>query len=418
MTAYTDDTKPAITMSSSASTSVTLNCGSGVQLNESAATEFIISLPPVLFSKGFTVTATDAEGQTYTVGTDKPNVVQRSSILSMPMFRLGEDPDSSQPDNSVGLIVFDIAKLTVVPGATYAPTVGFDPSNAPDKTLAWNSSNASVASVDASGVITALSDGTATITAVAVGGATASCTVTVKSCAVPSANYEVDGVNYGKGIAVGDVVWAPVNCGYEAPTDDYKGYPYGKLYQWGRKYGQGYGSADASYPSGSNVVKGPVMVTEGQAEENKDKFFSNSESPRDWCATQMDDLWNSGSEASPLKSKYDPCPEGWRVPTYAELNKLSENYSSNTSFGDQKGRYFSGEYTYLECAPRVFLPAAGCTDYSGYGRFTGYARGTGGLYWSSGTAGSQSYCLIFYLGSLSVTRDPRANAFSVRCVQE
>lgn len=43
------------------------------------------------------------------------------------------------------------------------------------------------------------------------------------------------GVNHGKGIIIGDIVWAPVNCGYHA-TD----YKYGKLYQWGRKYGQGY----------------------------------------------------------------------------------------------------------------------------------------------------------------------------------
>ena len=51
VTAYTDETKPAITMASGASTSVTLNCGSGVQLNESKATEFIISLPPVLSAR-------------------------------------------------------------------------------------------------------------------------------------------------------------------------------------------------------------------------------------------------------------------------------------------------------------------------------------------------------------------------------
>ena len=51
VTAYTDETKPAITMSSGASTSVTLDCGSGIQLNQSTATEFIIALPPVLFSK-------------------------------------------------------------------------------------------------------------------------------------------------------------------------------------------------------------------------------------------------------------------------------------------------------------------------------------------------------------------------------
>ena len=43
------------------------------------------------------------------------------------------------------------------------------------------------------------------------------------------------GVNHGQGIEIGGVVWAPVNCGYH--KDDYQ---YGKLYQWGRKYGQGY----------------------------------------------------------------------------------------------------------------------------------------------------------------------------------
>lgn len=65
VTCYTDnETKPAITMDASASTSVTFNCGSGVQLNESTATEFIISLPPVLFSKGFTVTVTDSDSRT------------------------------------------------------------------------------------------------------------------------------------------------------------------------------------------------------------------------------------------------------------------------------------------------------------------------------------------------------------------
>ena len=98
VTAYTDETKPTITMASGASTSVTLNCGSGVQLNESKATEFIIALPPVLFSKGFTVTVTDTDNDIYTIETDKSNTVLRSSLLVMPAvvlertFTLPEDP--------------------------------------------------------------------------------------------------------------------------------------------------------------------------------------------------------------------------------------------------------------------------------------------------------------------------------------
>lgn len=42
------------------------------------------------------------------------------------------------------------------------------------------------------------------------------------------------GINHGQGIEVGGVIWAPVNCGYKAATADSKGFPYGKLYQWGR----------------------------------------------------------------------------------------------------------------------------------------------------------------------------------------
>lgn len=84
VTAYTDGTVPAINMASDASTSVTLNCGSGIQLNEDTATEFIISLPPVTFTKGFTVTITDTAGGIQTIETSKENVVLRSSLLKMP----------------------------------------------------------------------------------------------------------------------------------------------------------------------------------------------------------------------------------------------------------------------------------------------------------------------------------------------
>lgn len=417
VTAYTDENKPAITMASGASKSVTLNCGSGVQLNESTATEFIISLPPVLFSQGFTVTVADTGYNTYTVETDKANTVLRSSILTMPAFKLGETPDSEAPENAVDMIIFEISKLTVVPETTYALTVDFEPFDAADKTLLWNSSDPSVASVDAYGVIKALADGKSTITAVAVGGATASCTITVKSCVVPSVDYIDNGVNYGKGIAIGDVVWAPVNCGYEAPTDTYKGYPYGKLYQWGRPYGHGYDSNDASYPSGDNLVEGPVMLSVGLADANKDKFYYNSDSPYDWCKVQKGDLWNSGTESSPIKTKYDPCPEGWRVPTYAELDGLGYNYSSLITVENQRGRYLCGGYTYLDNAPQVFFPAAGCRDYDGDAGGRGYDGG----YWSSNPSYDEQPRRLYFFDSyvgIGYYFYGRAYGYSVRCVQE
>ena len=90
ITAYADNAAPVVTMTGEddASKAVTLDCSDGVQLSESTATEFIIALPSVLFSNGFTVTVTDSEDETYTVETDNANKVLRSSILTMPAVTL------------------------------------------------------------------------------------------------------------------------------------------------------------------------------------------------------------------------------------------------------------------------------------------------------------------------------------------
>lgn len=88
--AHTDNTKPTITMSSGAYTSVGLDCGLGVQLNESTSTEFIIVLPPVHFNNGLVVTLKDEQNNEYKIETDKSNKVLRSSILVMPTVVLGE----------------------------------------------------------------------------------------------------------------------------------------------------------------------------------------------------------------------------------------------------------------------------------------------------------------------------------------
>ena len=420
VTAYTDETKPAITMSSGASTSVTLDCGSGVQLNESAATEFIIALPPVLFSNGFTVTVTDSESQTYTVETDKANTVLRSSLLVMPAVTLtasgGGDSEEDDDATYIEYVFLSKSSLTMMPNTSYALVADIDPVEVTYPTLTWSSSDNSVAEVDQNGKVTAKSDGNVTITALAVGGESASCSVTVKTPKEFATEEYIDyvdelGVNHGKGIAVAGVIWAPVNCGYEPATSDYKGYPYGKLYQWGRKYGQGYDSTDASYPSGENMMEGPVMPSWGSSETYKDAFFYGS---GDWCNRQIDDLWVDGEGK---KTKKDPCPTGWRVPTYDELSALRKNYSLSAK-DNQSGFYFVGEYTYIDDLPQVFFPAAGTRGYGG-----GSASGRGyygdyGYYWSSRPRGYYAYGLSFGDGYAGMDYNYRADGYSVRCVQE
>ena len=427
VTAYTNsETKPAITMTGTDATSksVTLNCGEGVQLNESTATEFIIALPPVLFSKGFMVTVTDSESQTYTVETDKANTVLRSSLLMMPAVTLtasgSGDPEEDDDATYIEYVFLSESSLTMMPNTSYTLVAEIEPVDVTYPTLTWSSSDNSVAEVDQSGKITAKSDGNVTITALAVGGVSESCSVTVKTPKTFAPGDYVDyvdelGVNHGKGVAVAGVIWAPVNCGYEAATADYKGYPYGKLYQWGRKYGQGYKSTDASYPSGENVIEGPVMPSVGESEDNADIFYTVSESPYDWCKVPNETFWNSGTEEVPVKTETDPCPTGWRVPTYKELIELQQNSSWTTNDEDQEGRFFCGEYTFIESAPKVFFPAAGYQDYYGV---NDYFRGAAGRYWSSRPYSSKAHYFTFNSGSVSRYSGYRADGNSVRCVQE
>ena len=427
VTAYTDEIKPAITMASSASIAVTLNCGSGVQLNESKATEFIITLPPVLFSQGFTVTVTDSDSKTYTVETNKANTVLRSSLLAMPAVVLkeegvGEEENPGSDGTLVEAISLNKTSLILAPGTSYTLTAKVVPTDATDKTLTWSSDGAAVASVDQNGVVTAVSDGSVVITAVALGGVSESCTVTVITPPTSQATADyVDeyGVNRGKGIAIGATVWAPVNCGYKAASDADKCYPYGKLYQWGRKYGQGYNTSyDADEPT---IEEGPVSLKYGQAEDNSNVFFtSSSDFQYDWLSTQDDKLWNSGTESAPVKTEYDPCPEGWRVPTYAELIILINRKSSWTTNDGQKGYWFSGASDIKYDVPvdedaKVFFPAAG---YRNNNDGSASTRGNHGGYWSSRPVSGLAYFLFFYSSYANMDLSSRAYGSSVRCVQE
>ena len=336
---YYDGTVPYIEMAYDASTSVNLDCGSGVQLNESKATEFIIVLPPLTFTKGFTVTVTDSNDEDHVIETSKSNEVKRSSLLAMPEMALNGIPSDPEPQEGDYIDEY--------------------------------------------------------------------------------------GINHGPGIAIGNVVWAPVNCGYHE-TD----YPYGKLYQWGRKYGQGYSGSlfvdgkktgdisDATYPTveDGTIKNGGVSLAKGQSQSNKDVFFLGYEvNNSDWVYPSDDKLWNSGTEENPVKTDNDPCPEGWRVPTLDELNELRSNHSSWTKNAEgQSGYWFSGTSTYAEGVPQIFLPAAGNRrDDSGNAN----SRGSIGLYWSSKTYRYYAYYLLFS-SNFGIGCDNRADGFSVRCVQE
>ena len=222
------------------------------------------------------------------------------------------------------------------------------------------------------------------------------------------------GVNHGPGVEINGVVWAPVNCGYH--ETDYK---YGKLYQWGRKYGQGYDGnfydgdwdqdySDVTYPE---IEEGPVSFCEGQDVNSSNKFYLGE----DWSDNYHSDIWNLGNEYNPIKTEYDPCPDGWRVPTISELELMYQNHSSFTTNGEQMGYWFSGSSPYSSDVPQVFLPAAGRRSYS---KGKAKDRGYYGLYWSSTSDYPVTKRFRFYDDNFGTGGNCRAYGLSVRCVQD
>lgn len=130
----------------------------GLTLSES--TGVISGTPTTSGTSDFTVTATNSGGS------DSEQLsITISSATNIPVQSVSLDK------TSLGLTEGETAQLT----ATVLPD------NATNKNVTWSTSNASIATVDANGLVTAVSAGTATITVTTEDGSfTANCTVTVR----------------------------------------------------------------------------------------------------------------------------------------------------------------------------------------------------------------------------------------------
>lgn len=107
--------KPSINLTDGSAKTVTLYCGTGVQLNADVATSFIISLPPMTMSNGFTVVVRDSEGKKMQIQTTKSQIITRSSILKMPVVNyegiLMQD-DAEFADQFIVPYGVDVSKIT------------------------------------------------------------------------------------------------------------------------------------------------------------------------------------------------------------------------------------------------------------------------------------------------------------------
>ena len=115
-----------------------------------------------------------------------------------------------------------------------------------------------------------------------------------------------------------------------------------------------------------------------------------------WPATGEIAGWDSNVPSGDAWEKVnDPCPVGWRVPTFAEIQKLLDINKVSSEWVTQNGiagRKFTDKVT----GHNIFLPAAGCRYF-----YDGalYDVGSYGRYWISTVVGSgDAYYLYFDSG--------------------
>lgn len=225
-----------------------------------------------------------------------------------------------------------------------------------------------------------------------------------------------------KPIKVGELLWAPVYCGYS------EAHPNGLLYQYGRAKGQPYYPAS---PSGNVCVAGPT------SDPADDKFYINKP---DWYSGTALASWPmSKDDAGYVEAKIgNPCPDGWRLPTVAELEGLMEigftqstnwTFSANGTDAQNEAKLVETGFT-LNGDSGLFFAAVGGRTSAGQS----YNRGSGAdarvVIWAndikSGTATGKASCLQLQRSKSST----EANGFtkqiyemvkvfggSVRCVK-
>jgi uncharacterized protein (TIGR02145 family) len=154
---------------------------------------------------------------------------------------------------------------------------------------------------------------------------------------------------------------------------------------------------------------------------NGDYYQWGSPTP---CATRdaIIDIWNTeipdgwygdnttGTNVT-VKSDYDPCPAGYRIPSHGEWAGVFAN-NTKTNVGD----FTSGSWSGCIFGDNLFLPTAG---YHNYSNGTLSYRGTYGSYWSSriGSA-TGAYSADFDRSNAGMGSYNRANGLSIRCIAE
>ena len=240
--------------------------------------------------------------------------------------------------------------LTLNPGTTAQLTVTVTPSDALNASVAWTSSNEEVATVDASGLVTAVAGGSCTITATATDGSgiSATCTVFVGTNMHNPNDYVDLGLPSG-------TLWATCNIGADSPED------YGDYFAWGETTG---------YDSGKNNFSWDNYKWCEGSERTLTKYCYDS-------SYSYNGFTDTKTELDPEDdAAYVNWGTNWRMPTIEQFKELINSSNTTTTWTTQNGVY-GRLVTSNSNGNSLFLPAAGW-------RYDSSLSGAGsyGNYWS------------------------------------
>jgi uncharacterized protein (TIGR02145 family) len=179
--------------------------------------------------------------------------------------------------------------------------------------------------------------------------------------------------------------WMDRNLGAsQVATSSTDANSYGDLYQWGRKSD---GHQCRTSATTSTLSSGDVP---GHGD-----FILTSSSPFNWRNPANTNLWQG------VNGVNNPCPSGYRLPTFAELDTEHGSWSSDNAAG--------------AFASPLKLPMAGYRAGDG-GALT--SVGSYGGYWSSTVSGSSARFLFFGSSGADMVTGARARGRSVRCLKD
>lgn len=179
--------------------------------------------------------------------------------------------------------------------------------------------------------------------------------------------------------------WLDRNLGAERVAQSIKdAQAYGDLYQWGRRL-----------DGHEKRTSGTVDITSSSDIPGHGYFIIINSSPFDWRSPQNNDLWQNTNDFS------NPCPTGFRLPTFADWETERQSWSSNDALGA-----FNSP---------LKLTLAGRRD-----SYNGFLIGVGsyGDYWSSTTDGAFARNLFFYTPNAYSSSNYRGEGRAIRCLKD